>query len=165
MIDVLQQQYDWIKSARNNLFAFLEEVPPILLHQAIPTFGRGTIVRTHIHVTDSYRFWLGSFAFRLPPDHHQDTTTDMIKRADVQFVRSLFTEVDDTVQRFLNDNHDRWLEPIEHAVAWQDEPYIATPLYLFTHVITHEFHHKGQIVSMARQLGYPPPADDRLGGL
>ncbi|PWV98674.1 putative damage-inducible protein DinB [Paenibacillus cellulosilyticus] len=164
MIELLQQQYDWVKSARNNLFAFLEEIPPLLLHQALPSFGRGTILKTHIHVADSYRLWLGSFAFRLPPDHHQDISIDKIKRADVPFVRNLFAEVDDTVQRFLNATND-WSEPIVHPVFWQDEPHVASPLHLFTHVVTHEFHHKGQIVSMARQLGYPPPADDRLGGI
>ncbi|RZK68975.1 MAG: hypothetical protein EOO92_22520, partial [Pedobacter sp.] len=31
---------------------------------------------------------------------------------------------------------------------------------LFTHVITHEFHHKGQIMSMMRLIGYIPPDAD-----
>ncbi len=37
------------------------------------------------------------------------------------------------------------------------EPLSITPLWLLTHTETHEFHHKGQIVSMARHLGYTPP--------
>ena len=32
------------------------------------------------------------------------------------------------------------------------EPLSTTPLWLLTHTETHEFHHKGQIVSMARHL-------------
>nr|WP_261382294.1 DinB family protein [Mucilaginibacter achroorhodeus] len=35
-----------------------------------------------------------------------------------------------------------------------------SPLELFTHVITHEFHHKGQLVNMSRQLGYIPVDTD-----
>lgn len=165
MIETLQQQYVWIKSARQHLFAFLEEIPPPLLHQQIPAFGRGSIIRTHIHAADSYRLWLGSFALRRPPHEHRDTTNEEIERANVHAVRKLYAEVDDTVQRFLDNCSDHWLEPIVHPVAWQDEPHKASPLLLFTHTITHEFHHKGQILSMARQLGYPPPADDRLGGI
>jgi len=29
-----------------------------------------------------------------------------------------------------------------------------------THVMTHEFHHKGQIMTMGRMLGYTPPDAD-----
>ncbi len=31
---------------------------------------------------------------------------------------------------------------------------------MFTHVITHEFHHKGQILSISRALGYIPVDTD-----
>lgn len=33
-------------------------------------------------------------------------------------------------------------------------------LQLFTHVITHEFHHNGQMMTMARVLGKTPPDTD-----
>lgn len=162
MLDMLQQQYDWIRAARQNMFTFLEELPPQALHQKVPEFGHGTIIRSYIHVVDSYRFWLGSFAFK-KINEHQDTTVH--ERADVKFVRERFAEVDERVQRFLNEYRDCWYEPIEQDESWQGYPKTPTPLLLLTHVETHEFHHKGQIVSMAKHLGYPPPADDRLGGL
>lgn len=38
----------------------------------------------------------------------------------------------------------------------------ASILKLFTHVITHEFHHKGQIISLKRHLGYIPAVTDIL---
>ncbi|EAO54139.1 hypothetical protein RBTH_08368 [Bacillus thuringiensis serovar israelensis ATCC 35646] len=65
--------------------------------------------------------------------------------------------VDENVQRFLDEYYDRWLENIANEVKWQKEPWSTTPLWLLTHTETHEFHHKGQIVSMARYLGYTPP--------
>ncbi len=49
---------------------------------------------------------------------------------------------------------------ISVSVTWQPEPLIATPRWLFTHTVTHEFHHKGQVVAMGRLLGYPPPETD-----
>ncbi|WP_438447321.1 DinB family protein [Gorillibacterium sp. sgz5001074] len=164
MLDILQQQYDWIRSARNSLFAFLEEIPSPKLHQPVPHFGNGTIIRTHIHVTDSYRFWLESFAFHTVNEHREPSIYE-VECADVKNVQDRFREVDEIVQRFLNHYCDRWFEPIEQGEEWQGYPKAPTPLLLLTHVETHEFHHKGQIVSMAKHLGYPPPADDRLGGL
>lgn len=38
-----------------------------------------------------------------------------------------------------------------------------TPRKLFMHTVTHEYHHKGQIMAMDRQLGYEPPNTDVLG--
>jgi len=38
----------------------------------------------------------------------------------------------------------------------------ATPAHVIHHVLTHAFHHKGQIVSMCRMLGYPAPETDLL---
>jgi len=35
-----------------------------------------------------------------------------------------------------------------------------TLLQVFTHVITHEFHHKERIMPMGRKLGYIPPDAD-----
>lgn len=164
-MDVLKQQYDWIRSARQALFSFLEEIPLQNLHHTVPDFGNGTIIRTHIHVADSYRFWLGSFAHKEKPSDFRGTPKYEIEQADVRNVRDRFAEVDELVQRFLDEFNYRWFEDIEHEVVWQSEPWMVTPLLLLTHVETHEFHHKGQIVSMARNLGYKPPADDRLGGL
>lgn len=164
MLEILQQQYDWIKSARKNLFTFLEEIPPQLLHQTNPNFGQGSIIRAHIHVADSYRFWLESFALKKLSEH-KDTTANEIERADARYVRERFAEVDEVVQRFMNVYCDRWYEPIEQDEVWQGYPRTPIPLLLLTHAITHEFHHKGQIVLIARHLGTPPPTDDRLGGL
>ncbi|UUZ81781.1 DinB family protein [Paenibacillus sp. P26] len=163
MIEILQQQYDWIRSARQNLFTFLEEIPPQILHQNVPGFGNGTIIRTHIHAADSYRFWLGAFAFKKLSEYRETAVPEM--ELDMKYVRDRFAEVDEIVQRFLNAYCDRWFEPIEQEEEWQGYPRTPAPLLLLTHVETHEFHHKGQIVSMARHLGNPPPADDRLGGL
>ncbi|MCM2997703.1 DinB family protein [Paenibacillus cellulositrophicus] len=164
MLEMLQQQYDWIRSVRQNMFAFLEELPPQILHQPVPEFGRGTIIRTHLHVVDCYRWWLGSFAFMKKNEHRDISITD-IERADVKYVRERFTDADELVQRFISEYRDRWNEPIKQDESWRGYPKAPTPLLLLTHTETHEFHHKGQIVSMARQLGCPPPADDRLGGL
>ncbi|QAY67199.1 DinB family protein [Paenibacillus protaetiae] len=164
MLAVVQQQYDWIKAARNSLFAFMEEMPIRLLHQPVPGFGHRTMIQAHLHVVGSYRFWLDSFAFRKLSEH-KDTATDEIERADVRHVRSRFAEADDIVERFLTAYSDRLFEPIIQSGKWQGYPQAPTPLLLLNHVQTHEFHHKGQIVMLARQLGFPPPADDRLGGL
>ncbi|MCY9423036.1 DinB family protein, partial [Bacillus paralicheniformis] len=54
---------------------------------------------------------------------------------------------------------------IEKEPSWKAGSGIVkkTPHQLLIHSITHEFHHKGQIVAMLRLLGYIPNNTDILG--
>ncbi|MGN7166928.1 DinB family protein [Paenibacillus cellulositrophicus] len=75
-------------------------------------------------------------------------------------MRNLFSEIDKMVERFLQENSHR---PNEHIVG--EIPSLGSQqeysiLQLMTHVMTHEFHHKGQIMTMGRMLGYTPPDAD-----
>ena len=53
---------------------------------------------------------------------------------------------------------EKLMQDIETSIGGKMLP--ASPLKLFTHVITHEFHHKGQILSLSRHLGYVPVDTD-----
>lgn len=160
MLDVLKQQYSFIKSTRQTLFSFLEGIPLEKLHQTVPNYGSGSMIRTHIHVADCYRYWLGSFAFGQKRVDFSFADDEEIEHSDIKKVRARFELADEVVQQFLDKFNSRWFEQIANEVKWQKEPWSTTPLWLLTHVETHEFHHKGQIVSMARSLGYNPPDTD-----
>jgi uncharacterized damage-inducible protein DinB len=160
MLDVLKQQYGFIRAARQTLFEFLKEIPLEELHRTIPSFGNASIIRTHIHVADCYRYWLGSFAFKQKRADFSFASEYEKAHSDVEKVQSKFELADEAVQRFLDEFNSRWFENVSNEVKWQVEPWSTTPLWLLTHTETHEFHHKGQIVSMARHLGYNPPNTD-----
>lgn len=160
MLDVLKQQYGFIRSTREILFGFLENIPLQKLHSTIPDFGSRSIIRTHLHVADAYRYWLGSFAFGQKRADFSFATDYEKEHADLQKVRDRFALADEVVHRFLDEFNNRWFENIANEVNWQEEPWSTSPLWLLTHTETHEFHHKGQIVSMARHLGFSPPNTD-----
>lgn len=156
MLAVLKQQYQFIKSTRQTLFSFLEDIPLQELQNTIPNFGSGSIIKTHFHVADCYIHWLGSFALKRSDIAY--ATDDEIKESNVKQVRDRFEFADELVNRFMDEYDTRWFENVVNQ--WHGEPLSATPLWLLTHTETHEFHHKGQIVSMARHLGYTPPDTD-----
>lgn len=83
-----------------------------------------------------------------------------MEHGDIQQLRHRFMLADEAVDRFLDTFDSRWFDNISNEVKWQDTPWSTTPLWRLTHTETHEFHHKGQIVSMARHLGYEPPNAD-----
>lgn len=161
MKSLLEQQYDLIQKTRQSLFQFLDSIPLHQLRTELSNFGHGSIVRTHIHVADCYMYWLGAFTrLRTEPPFVPE---EEIARADLGAVRDRFARADELVHDFVRTFDGRWTEPVSNHVRWQAEPFTTTPLWLLTHTITHEFHHKGQIVTMARHLGHIPPDTDLVG--
>lgn len=67
----------------------------------------------------------------------------------------LFIEVDHYMAQFLNEyaSYEQILNINVPGRGTMD----LSILQIFTHVITREFHHKGQIMSKIRNLGYTPP--------
>lgn len=116
----------------------------------IETFGGVSIRSLHAHVADCYQIWLGIRALgkSLPKVNPQSI-------GNVQKMREMFKNTDELVYEFLNDFKNKW-DPTVPA-SWHSDSVELTKLWLFSHTITHEFHHRGQIVKMGRQLGYIPP--------
>lgn len=148
---ILIHQYDLIKERRETLFRYCETIShEHLMHRHEP-FGGGSIQYLFVHVANTYMFWLGHFTniSKVPFVKPEDYT------ALVQ-IRSLFTSVNKVAEKFLTQFDPVLEQPITNKISSRDMEVAITPLQLFTHVITHEYHHKGQILSMSRQLGYTP---------
>ena len=106
------------------------------------------------HTASCYFSWLGDFALRLPAD-----LLSVEGCGSMLAVRELYDRVDGIMNAFLRQYEGNLDEPIK-GVHDACGPTSATALQLFTHVATHEFHHKGQIMFMCRQLGHVPPDTD-----
>ncbi|MDR0138591.1 DinB family protein [Metabacillus idriensis] len=155
-MDVFVSQYDWVQRTRESLFHYCETLSPSDYVKNLETFGGDSIRSLHAHVADCYRVWLGDRALgkSLPK-----IKPESIKN--VQEMREVFKKTDGLVHEFLNEFEGKWDQNVQVSFASGDSVKI-TSLWLFTHTITHEFHHKGQIVKIGRQLGYIPPDTDLI---
>ncbi|MFF2450270.1 DinB family protein [Neobacillus sp. NPDC058068] len=156
-MDVFVSQYEWIRRTRESLFSYCETLPQSDYFKELKTFGGDSIRSLHAHVADCYRVWLGSRALgksfpKITPDSVNNVTE----------MREVFRKIDDLVHEFLNEFKGKWDNTIQVSFEEGGRAEISA-LWLFTHTITHEFHHKGQIVKIGRQLGYIPPDTDLIG--
>ncbi|WLD93304.1 DinB family protein [Alkalihalobacillus sp. AL-G] len=149
-------QYDWIQRTRESLFRYCETLSPTDYVKELENFGGDSIRSLHAHVADCYRAWLGSRALgKSLPEIKPESVNN------VQEMRQIFKKTDDLVHEFLNEFKGR----CDHSIPVtfkSGENAEFTTLWLFTHTATHEFHHKGQIVKIGRQLGYTPPDTDLI---
>jgi uncharacterized damage-inducible protein DinB len=149
-MDVFKSQYEMIQRTRESLFRFCETLSPTDYVKEIETLGGVSIRSLHAHVADCYRVWLGNRALGKSLPKITPKSVD-----NVQNMREIFKNTDELVYEFLNDFKIKWDPTI--PASWQSDSVELTELWLFSHTITHEFHHRGQIVKIGRELGYIPP--------
>lgn len=141
--------YEWVRQTREVMFEYCAALPAEIYRQVLPAFGPESIRGLHVHAAQCYLHWLGEGSEE--PDGDDAAAT-----------RRLFARADEVVARFLAR---AWADPdrsVSRAVRWRAEPLTVTPRWLLMHTVTHEFHHKGQIVKLGRLLGHPVAADTDL---
>jgi uncharacterized damage-inducible protein DinB len=160
-----QTQYEWVKQTRNDLLDFCEEIEQNDFTRQMSGFGFPSIRNLLVHVADCYIGWIGSFV--LFQTKKPLTPKEFLHQMGVKAVRERFQQSDRYVEQFFQTlSHEQRNTLIEKEIPWRNTEEILsiTPNKLLLHVVTHEFHHKGQIVAMARQMGYEEiPNTDILG--
>lgn len=149
MNSILDSQYKMVCEAREVLLRYCETLSNEHLIAEFPNFGRGSIRNLLVHNANTYQFWIGRSA--LQKEIVFAKATDFIT---IETIRLLYNQVNDLMNEFLHHFENQ----LNTAIV--DKTLEMLPLPIFTHVITHEFHHKGQILSMSRHLGYTPPDTD-----
>jgi uncharacterized damage-inducible protein DinB len=151
-----RQQYEWIGESRKVLTDFCSQLSPQDFIKETDEIGRGGSVRNLlVHNANTYFGWIAVKVLCIDryntAGQHFETIADITR---------LFKNVDEMMETFFLDVLDKKVLKVEFKI--NDIMQVADPFKLFTHVITHEFHHKGQILSRCRQLGYMPVDTDIL---
>jgi uncharacterized damage-inducible protein DinB len=154
MVTLLLKQYELIRSSRGVVLNFIEENVGADLNTPVPAFDGKTIRYLMVHIANTYLHWLSVFALKQQINFEEDQ-----KYTSVKLIKSIFDRADQTTADFLH-HFSRSIEERIDGTLSRGRQVTASPLELFTHVTTHEFHHKGQVMTMCRLLGHTPPDTD-----
>lgn len=150
--DYLRQQYALVKDSRKVLFAYCKTIDRAHFLDQNTSFGRGGSMRNLlVHIATTYQYWIVNSSLKKGIPYaeycHYDTVEEVI---------GLFATLDAHMEEFLAG-----LDP-EKEIAYEmdGETRYVKAFQIFSHVITHEFHHKGQVLSLSRHLGYVPVDTD-----
>ncbi len=150
---ILRQQYDWVKQSREVLFSYAATLSERDFLQENSAFGRGSVRNLLVHIATTYQFWIGKQALKKDIEF---TKNESVKT--IGDTRAVFENIDRLLEEFFSFFETRGATEIVCALNGNETT--ASPLKLFSHVVTHEFHHKGQILSLSRHLGYVPVDTD-----
>lgn len=146
----LQTLYSWVKFARERLFAWAEALPDGVYTQERPDFAYGSLRNVQAHIANCYLVWVARRGLGLTDTALVDTSAV----PDVAAMRAVYAEVDAVMERALEafTTPDALFDlELEHEVLR------VTQRWLVMHPVTHEFHHKGQMLTIGRILGHPYP--------
>jgi len=150
----LKTQYNLIQHSRAIILGFCQTMSADDFVNENNSFGLGGSIRNLlVHVANAYEFWILNNAL-----NKNNTNTAYSTMNTVSEIENLYLTIDGGIMEFIDQYKSTVFETMDLNIDRVDHD--VSPLELFTHVTTHEFHHKGQILSLSRHLGYTPIDSD-----
>jgi uncharacterized damage-inducible protein DinB len=150
----IRKLHAWTHGSLTLVLDHLSTIPQNDYAKEIPNFGFPTLQAQVIHILNCEGFWIHvlqalPFADEVPAGW-----------PDVPAARVLQQKVGANTHAYLSGLTDEQLNTDTTLHFPDGDTATRTPALVLHHFLTHAFHHKGQIVSMCRALGYPAPDTD-----
>ncbi len=152
-MDPLILMYDWVKRTREVLFEYTDSLPNEVYTLEHPDFAYGSIRNIHAHVAGCYQFWVGTMGLQQTIGYVDEPASSL---PDSKSMRVAFAKVDLMLEMVFS-KFQSLDEPLEVVRPGRDT-LMVSQRWLIVHPITHEFHHKGQLLALGRALGHPLPS-------
>lgn len=148
--------YDFNAWAQNRLMGVVETLAEEPYAKDMGS-SHGGVQGTLVHILASFEMWLarwkGSSPNRLLNVQDVPTLADAKKQ---------WTESQKKLDDFLNGLNESDLPKVISYTTTEGKKY-STPLWqMMQHLVNHATYHRGQIVTMLRQIGVKPPATDMI---
>jgi uncharacterized damage-inducible protein DinB len=136
------------------LLRHVATVPDTLLREPISGFGYPSVWKQLVHLLSCEEGWVHDL---------QDKAFAGWREEDSPTMKALLASkgrIRDATRVYVESLNEALLNTtlVRRPQDWGGE--LRSPAFILLHVITHAFHHKGQIVAMLRILGYPAPDTD-----
>ena len=153
-LEGLHEFHRWTHASLNLLLGHLATVPASGYVQELPGFGFSTLQKQVIHIFNCEAFWIATLQ-GLP--YNDRGPAEFPGLADARLLQQ---DVSQKTRAYLSSLTGPQLNTHAELHFSDGDVAVRTPALILHHVLTHAFHHKGQIVSMCRVLGYPAPDTD-----
>ena len=149
-----KEQYELVRNSRGVLLEYCKKISPNDLLGENNSFGRGGSIRNLlVHIANTYEFWIASCVLKKTV-----AFTKYESKENINDIIKLFDLIDNLMYELIALLEKEGNKQIHYEINGLQSS--ADAFKLFSHVITHAFHHKGQILSLSRHLAYLPVDTD-----
>ena len=140
------------------LLRHIATVPDNLLREPVAGFGFPTVWKQLVHILTVEEGWVHDLQYKAFAGWLE---------GDVPTMAALLAEkrrILDATRAYLETLGEEQMNTTlaKRPEGWFGE--LRSPAFILLHVITHTFHHKGQVVAMLRALGHSAPDTDLQRG-
>ncbi len=153
-LEGIQKFHGWTHASLDLVLDHLSTIPPGDYMKQLPNFGFPTLRNQVIHIFNCEGFWIHTLQ-GLPYVDRDPAEFPIVADA-----RRFQQQVSQQTQTYLSNLTDQQLNSDTELHFPDGDTAVRTPALVLHHVLTHAFHHKGQIVAMCRALGHPAPDTD-----
>jgi len=152
----IREFHAWTHARLTRLLDHIATLPAGSYTEKLNGFGFPTIQEQVVHVFACEARWICRVQSIPPSDWKVEDWTS------VGEAKMLQQHAREGTLAYLSGLTDKQLNEAIEILSPGGHIMVETPAAVIHHVLTHAFHHKGQIVSMCRVLGYPAPDTDLL---
>ncbi len=153
-LDGVRKFHGWTHASLNIVLDHLSTMPTGDYARELPGFGFRTLREQVMHIFNCEGFWIHTLQ-GLPYVDRKPAEFPAVADA-----RGLKQEVSRLTHAYLSGLTDQQLNSDTDLHFPDGDIAVRTPALVLHHVLTHAFHHKGQIVAMCRALGHPASDTD-----
>ena len=153
-LDGIRKFHAWTHASLTLVLDHLSTLPSSDYVSEVAGYGFATIRQQVIHIFNCEGFWIHTLRRLSFTDH------DPAKFPAVSDARLLQQEIKRQTLEYLSGLTDVQLVTNTNLHFSDGDTAVRTPALILHHVLTHAFHHKGQIVAMCRALGHPASDTD-----
>ena len=150
----MRKLHSWTHSSLTLVLDHLATIPEGDYAKEVSGFGFATLRAQIIHIFNCEGFWIHTLQGARFDDE------DAADWPSVPDARVLQRDVGANSLAYLSGLSDEQLNADTELSFSDGDKAVRTPAFILHHILTHAFHHKGQIVSMCRTLGHPAPDTD-----
>ena len=153
-LDGIRKFHAWTHACLNLVLDHVSTIPAGDYTKEVAGFGFPTLRHQVIHIFNCEGFWVCV----LRGLHYRDR--NVADCPGVTEARLLEREVSGQTEEYLAGMSDESFNSNRELRFPDGDLAVRTPALVLHHVLTHAFHHKGQVVAMCRLLGHPAPDTD-----
>lgn len=146
--------HGWTHASLTLILDHLATMPEGTYEKELTGFGFPTLRAQIVHIFQCESFWVHTL--RAVPFNNQDSSN----WPSVSDARTLQRDVSADTLAYLSGLTEEQLNRNTELHFADGDTAVRTPALILHHILTHAFHHKGQIASMCRALGHPAPDTD-----
>lgn len=141
------------------LLEHCQVLSPEELRQELTSSGYPTVQLLLHHLIECEHYWIDVAADCYSPDAEY-AIDDITRFPDVASLERYNDQVRQATADWLGSVTPEQLNTPREHVVWGGERRMLLPAGIVLRVITHHFHHRGQLRTMCRLLGHPAPDAD-----